>query len=312
MLLVVNASSPVSQAIANDYAVKRRITNILPVQCQDSALSAKNETITLADYTRAIENPVRAYLAAHTNIEFIVLTKGVPVRITGAAMGSCDQDSREPQNIRGHPSVDSSLAALDYTNSHGALKICIAGSGAIGCAYSNRYWNATEPFSHTKFGGYLVTRLDGYTEADARALVTRSLAAEHDIEQILTEGKVLLDVEPVFGLGDKATQPAPITGANILAESAWSEFNADMRHANDVLTNRRIPVELDLTTKFIGGRSNLLGYFSWGSNDERSWGSNDFYSTNAYLSLYFAPGALSDTGYRPARELFCRPPADNR
>ena len=304
VMLVVNTSSPVSRAIADDYAVKRKITNILQVQCQDSALSTKNETMTLADYTRTIESPVRAFLAAHSNIDFIVLTKGIPIRITGAALGSCDQNSREPENIRGHPSVDSYLAALDYANLPGALNISIAGSGAIGCAYSNRYWNATEPFSHAKFGGYLVTRLDGYTEADATALVARSLAAEQNIAQILTQGKVLLDVEPVFGLGDKATQPAPITSTNILAESAWSEFNADMRHANDVLTNRGIPVELDLTSAFIGGRSNLLGYFSWGSNDERSWGGNDFYSTNAYLSLYFAPGALSDTAVSTSARTF--------
>jgi uncharacterized protein (TIGR03790 family) len=304
VLLVVNTNSPVSQAISDDYALKRHVRNMLSIQCQDSAVSTKNETITLADYTRTIENPIHAYLVTHTNIDFIVLTKGIPIRITGAAMGSCDQNSREPENTRGHPSVDSYLAALDYANISGALKIHIAGSGAIGCAYSNRYWNATEPFSHAKFGGYLVTRLDGYTEADARSLVTRSLEAEQDITNILKQGKVLLDVEPLFGLGDKTTQPAPITSVNILSESAWSEFNADMCHAYDVLTNRGIPVELDLTTNFIGGCSNLLGYFSWGSNDERSWGSDDIYTTNAYLSLYFAPGALSDTAVSTSARTF--------
>jgi uncharacterized protein (TIGR03790 family) len=77
-----------------------------------------------------------------------------------------------------------------------------------------------------------------------------------------------------------------------------------MRHADDVLMSRGMPVELDLTTKFIGGRSNLLGYFSWGSNDERSWQSTDFYSTNAYLSLYFAPGALSDTAVSTSARTF--------
>jgi uncharacterized protein (TIGR03790 family) len=304
VLLVVNTSSPVSHAIAADYALKRRVRNVLSVQCQDSAVSAENETISLADYTRAIEIPIHAYLAAHTNLDFIVLTKGIPIRITGAAMGSCDQNSHEPANIRGRPSVDSYLAALDYNQFAAALKINIAGSGAIGCAYSNRYWNATEPFSHAKFGGYLVTRLDGYTESDARSLVARALTAEQDLAGILARGKVLLDAEPIFGLGDKATQPAPITSTNILAESAWSEFNADLRHANDVLTNRGIPVELDLTTNFIGGQSNLLGYFSWGSNDERSWLSNDFYSTNAYLSLYFAPGALADTAVSTSARTF--------
>jgi uncharacterized protein (TIGR03790 family) len=304
VLLVVNTNSPVSCEIAKDYALKRKVRNILSIQCQDSALNTKNETITLTDYVRSIENPICDYLASHTNINFIVLTKGIPIRITGAAMGSCDEHSQEPANSRGHPSVDSTLAALDYGSLPGAMIIDIAGSGAIGCAYSNRYWNATEPFSHAKFGGYLVTRLDGYTAADAKALVTCSLTAEQNIGHILTEGKVLLDVEPIFGLGNKTTQPGPITGTNIPAESAYSEFNADMRHAYEVLTNRGIPVELDLTTKFIGGRSNLLGYFSWGSNDERSWESNDFYSTNAYLSLYFAPGALSDTAVSTSARTF--------
>jgi uncharacterized protein (TIGR03790 family) len=293
VLLVVNLDSPVSQAIAADYARQRNIRNVLSVRCQDSALSATNETIALSDYTRSIENPIRDYLATRANIDFIVLTKGVPIRIAGAAIGSCDEHSQEPANIRGHPSVDSCLAALDYTNQPGAMTIDITGSGAIGCAFSNRYWNASEPFSHAKFGGYLVTRLDGYTEADARALVSRSLAAE----QGLAHGAVLLDVQPIFGLGDKNSQPAPITGKVILSESAWSEFNADLRHANDVLTDRGLAVELDLAPTFIGGRSNLLGYFSWGSNDAR-------YSNEAYQTLFFAPGSLSDTAVSTSARTF--------
>jgi uncharacterized protein (TIGR03790 family) len=180
VLLVVNDRSPISRAIAGDYARQRHVSNILSVQCPDSALNTGNETIPLADYRQAIETPIRGFLAAHTNIEFIVLTKGIPIRITGADMGSCDEKSREPESIRGHPSVDSYLSALDYTNLP-AIKIHIAGSGAIGCAYSNRYWNATDPFSHAKFGGYLVTRLDGYSEADAKALTARSLMADRNL-----------------------------------------------------------------------------------------------------------------------------------
>jgi uncharacterized protein (TIGR03790 family) len=304
VLLVVNENSPVSKAISDDYALKRKVKNILSVQCQDSALSTRNETITLVAYTQSIESPVRGFLALHPNIDFIVLTKGIPIRITGAAMGSCDQNSREPESSRGHPSVDSYLSALDYTNIADTVKVYLSGSGAIGCAYSNRYWNATEPFSHAKFGGYLVTRLDGYNEGDAKALTARSLAAEQDISRSLTQGKVLLDVEPIFGLDDKATQPAPIASTNILAESDWSEFNADMRHAADVLTSRGIPVELDLTPTFIGGRTNLLGYFSWGSNDQPSRNQQEAYSEKAYGSLFFAPGALCDTAVSTSARTF--------
>lgn len=293
VLLVVNQNSPVSKEIAGDYASKRRVKNILSVECQDSATNARNETITLAAYTQLIESPVRAYLAAHPNIDFIVLTKGIPIRITGAALGSCDEQSHEPVSIRGHPSVDSSLAALDYTNFPAATIIDITGSGAVGYAFSNRYWNAAQPFSHARFGGYLVTRLDGYTAADAKALVARALEAESGP----TNGKVLLDVQPAFGLGDKATQPGPIKSTVIPQESAWSEFNADMRHAHDLLVQRGIPDELDLTETFVGERSNLLGYFSWGSNDPK-------YSARAYQTLQFAHGSFSDTAVSTSARTF--------
>ena len=284
VLLVVNTNSPISVAIAADYAQKRQVRNVLSIQCQDSAVSTGNETIPLAVYTQLIEQPIRDYLAAHAGIDFIVLTKGIPIRISGSSMGSCDEHSQVPAGIRGYPSVDSTLAALDYATMPGTMKIDIRGSGAIGLAYSNRYWNATEPFSHAKFGGYLVNRLDGYTEADAMGLVTKSLAAERGF----THGSVLLDVQPIFGLGDKATQPKPISGTTILRESSWSDYNADMQRAYELLTNRGIPAELDLTPEFIGDRTNLLGYFSWGSNDAR-------YSDRAYQALFFAPGSLSDT-----------------
>ncbi|MCW3054738.1 MAG: hypothetical protein JWN14_3908 [Chthonomonadales bacterium] len=297
MLLISNSNSPVSRAIADDYAQKRHIKNRVAIQCPDSAVSTQNETLTIAAYTTAIEEPLRKYLGAHPKIDFIVLTKGIPIRILGAGLGSNDEHTREPAATRGRPSVDSYLAALDYTSLPNTRKIPITGSGAIGAGLINRYWNATEPFSHKKFGGYLVTRLDGYTEADAKALVSRALQAEANLPEILKRGKVLLDVQPTFGLGDKATQPGPITVPEILSESAWSEYNADMRHAHDILVERGIPDELDLNPAFVGQRTDLLGYFSWGSNDAR-------YSPAAYQSLTFAPGSLCDTAVSTSARTF--------
>jgi len=297
VLLLCNTNSAVSQHIADDYARKRHIKHRLSIQCPDSALNARNETISYSDYKQAVEVPVRRYLAINPKINFIVLTKGVPLRISGAPMGSCDENSQDPESTRGHPSLDSFLAALDYASLPGVRKMSITGSGAKGAAFINRYWNANEPFSHAKYGGYLVTRLDGYTEADAMALVTRSIRAEANIAEILKRGKVLLDVQPKFGLGDKETQPGPIMGTVITRESDWSEFNADMRHAEDALHKRGIPDELDLSETFIGQRSNLLGYFSWGSNDAN-------YSRDAYESLSFAEGSLSDTAVSTSARTF--------
>jgi len=59
------------------------------------------------------------------------------------------------QNIRGIPSVDSTLAALDYASLPGTMKIDIAGSGAIGCAYSNRYGMRPNRFRTQSLGRYL-------------------------------------------------------------------------------------------------------------------------------------------------------------
>ena len=89
VLVVYNANSPISTAIANDYAQKRSVTNVLSVNCADSATSTDNETIELSDYTSEIETPIRQYLASHANINFIVLTKGIPIRINGAMTGCC-------------------------------------------------------------------------------------------------------------------------------------------------------------------------------------------------------------------------------
>ena len=291
VLLVFNQNSPISKSIAEDYAKKRAVKNIIAIECVDSAVKTENETIPLEVYTAAVDKPIRAYLAAHTEIQFIVLTKGVPIRITGAETG--ERPDNSPPNTPLNACVDSHLAAMDYKDIPDAVKINITGSGATGVGWANRYWNSDEPFSRAKFGGYLVTRLDGYTEADAKSLVARALAAE----QGLGDGKVLFDVQPIFGLGKKSDQPAVIKGTTILTESPWSDYNADMRKAHDTLKDRGIPDELDLTEKFIGKRADLLGYFSWGSNDAK-------YSAAAYQSLTFAPGSVCDTAVSTSGRTF--------
>jgi uncharacterized protein (TIGR03790 family) len=290
VLLVYNANSPISTAIAHDYAKKRKITNLVAIRCIDSAVSTENETIPLADYSSEIAGPIGSYLESHKEINFIVLTKGVPIRIDGGDTGSRDEGSTG--NL--HPSVDSHLAAIDYPSISGAVKIKITGSGATGYTWLNRYWKATVPFSHAAFGGYLVTRLDGYTQADAISLVDRALAAE--AAPAPADGKVLLDVQPDFGLGDGTVQPFRVTG-EIPSESEWGTWNADLVQAGGLLRTLGIPVDLDLSPVFVGNQTNLLGYFSWGSNDRH-------YRKEAYESLSFAPGSIGDTAVSTSARTF--------
>lgn len=171
------------------------------------------------------------------------------------------------------------------------MKIRIHGSGARGYGWLNRYWKSTAPFTHAAFGGYLVTRLDGYTQADAISLVTRSLAPRAD-----RSAKVLLDVQPAFGIDDKSVQPLPVTG-DVPDESDYGSWNADMVRASDLLHSTSIPVELDLAPAFVGHRSNLLGYFSWGSNDQK-------YANSDYESLTFPPGSIGDTAVSTSARTF--------
>ena len=289
VLLVYNANSPTSMQIAKDYARKRRVSNIVVIHCIDSAVGSDNETIPLADFTREIELPISSFLVRHKGINFIVLTKGIPIRIDGGDTGSKDIGSAK--NLQ--PSLDSYLAAMDYPSIPGEVKISVTGSGATGYSWLNRYWNATVPFTHKAFGGYLVTRLDGYTLADAMSLVIRALNADANRDN---QSKVLLDVQPSFGIGDRTIQPLPVTG-NISDESNWGTWNADLVKAADLLKASSIPVELDLGERFVGNESSWLGYFSWGSNDPH-------FSIPAYESLVFTPGSIGDTAVSTSARTF--------
>ena len=252
----------------------------------DLALKTENETIPYADYVQEIAGPISRFLETHKDINFIVLTKGVPIRINGGLTGD-----GAPGPLQ--PSLDSYLAAIDYPTIPGAVKANLTGSGTVGTGWINRYYNNNVPFSHAKFGGYLVTRLDGYTQADAMGLVRQALAAERTHR----DGKILFDIEPDFGVGDKSTQPPSKAAVTVTDEAAWSTWNADMFRASDLLEANGIPHEAAVTKKFAGDRSNLLGYFSWGSNDSH-------FSSSAYELLRFAPGSLCDTAVSTSARTF--------
>jgi hypothetical protein len=294
VLLVVNANSPTSAAIGSDYAQKRGITNVVMVQCADSAVSADSETIAFSDFNSLLASPITNYLASHPAIDFIVLTKGVPIRIDGAPTGCC-MSGGPP----GQPSVDSFLAAIDYPTLSGATQIGISGSGTVGIGWLNRYWNAAVPFHHAQFGGYLVTRLDGYTQADAMSLVAGALAAEQGVKG----SAAMFDVDNTHGLGDKTAAPEPITAFDydpamgVTSEWDWGVWNADMLHARDVLEASGIANQLYMNGTFVGGQTGLLGYFSWGSNDSN-------FDAAAYESLTFAAGSLGDTAVSTSGRTF--------
>jgi uncharacterized protein (TIGR03790 family) len=300
VLVIRNTNSAVSRAVADDYLARRGVSNVLDIVVPDAGAKTQNESIAFADYLDKIDKPLRAYLSAHPGIDFIVMTKGVPLRLNGA------------QHLPS--SLDSYVAALDYDKIPGAIRILVAdpnyrapdGGPFQGVSWSNRYWNSKKPFSHAEFGGYLVTRLDGYTQAEAIGLTTKSLAAEAAMNAgKKPTGQVLLDADPGYGNGSTSNLPYSVLKANppvrdtsrIPRESDYGDYNADMKLTVDTLKAHGLTSILDNTDAFKGHLSGLMGYISWGSNDHH-------YDAAGYLSLGFADGGLAETAVSTSARTF--------
>ncbi len=227
ILLVVNETSPDSIKIGDHYARVRAIPadNVLRIQLPVA------DQLPLAAYQFFIEQPIASWFAkrsAHDRIHYIVLTKGVPLRIAGT-VGRTGTTS----------SVDSELTLL-YRKMVGTT---IPPQGQV----ANPFYLGTEPvakakrFNHRDHDIFLVTRLDGYTAADVIAMIDRGLAAA-------PAGDVVLD--------QKADLP-PAPGEGWLKDAAVA-LNA-LGFADHTV--------LETTTRSFAGTQPVIGYYSWGSND---------------------------------------------
>lgn len=154
VFVVINRSSAESLEIGEYYIQKRGIpeANVVKVDCMST------DTISNEDFEAKLRNPIRRAIDKCPNhIDFLVTTKGVPLRIGDDG---------------GH-SVDAHLAGLRLK----FRPIERPEPEQIQRAV-NPYFNQREPFDSKKYGFYLATRLDGYTVAAVRKLVDNSLAAK--------------------------------------------------------------------------------------------------------------------------------------
>ena len=226
VLVVVNDTSEASRRVGDHYTQKRAIppANVIHLKAPIT------ETISRAEFAATLEAPIVNALSKASlqdRIFYIVLTKGVPLRIGGT-----------PGRSGTTASVDSELTLL-YRKMTGR-------SVPLDGPVVNPYYAGGQPdvralFSHTAQDIYLVTRLDGFTVEDAMALVDRSLAATG------TSGTIVLDQR---GGVAKQGNEWIASAAERLRGMDWGERvlveTPDVRAAADVPR---------------------LGYFSWGSND---------------------------------------------
>jgi uncharacterized protein (TIGR03790 family) len=289
VVVVKNLNSTASVAVADDYMKRRGVKNVVTIKCKDSAKALLDETTQWKIYKESIEKPISDFLGKHPEVDFIVLTKGIPIRISDAPDRGMDNHQ---------PCLDNTLAALGYDTGGNMQTISFGGRGT---AIANHFFSSTEPFSHTKFGGYLVTRLDGYTVKEAQALTTRALAAE----KARPTGKILLDISPGYGVASMLMQPKPLferkqgTAKWTIVDVGYADFNGDILKAADILKGSKIPCELNKGDEMVGSREGLMGYVSWGSNDKK-------YDEEAYHSVKFAPGGICETAVSSSGRTFLK------
>jgi uncharacterized protein (TIGR03790 family) len=226
VLVVVNKSSKVSKAIGDYYRTRRGVPN------ENVCLikTFPSETIARDYYEKDIRDPIVKCLATHgiqDRILYILLTKGVPLKIKESAGGAND-----------FASVDSELT-LAYADL-ARLPHRLRGS------LPNPYFNANDRgrflrFSHKRFPIYLVTRLDGYDLADVCALIDRAM-------QPASTGQFVLDL----------TYNDNLTGNN------WLRAAAEELKKTGVPESR---IRLETSETFLTEQQDVMGYASWGSND---------------------------------------------
>jgi uncharacterized protein (TIGR03790 family) len=259
VLVIVNAASPASVEIGEYYA---RVREVPPDQILRLTLPVEDE-ISRQQYQALVEQPMASWFlksGAQDRILYLVLTKGVPLRVTGSS------------GLQGTvASVDSELTLLYRRMADRHVPV----AGRIDNPYylgAHGLETAT-PFSHEKHDIYLVSRLDGFTVDEVLRLIDRGKAP-------VSRGSFVLDMRAA--LFDRA--------------NAWLQTAADRLAARGYKDR----VLLDTGSQVITDQQNVLGYYSWGSNDpanrRRSYG------------FTFAPGALAAMFVSTDGRTFTAPP----
>ena len=257
-LLIINDNSTISTAVGN-YFLSARPTfpagNVVHIN------AVTTETITRTNYNNTIKTPIETFITAnglHDTINYVILTKGVPIRITDT-----------------NNSVDSELAA------------CL-GKSTCSTSTQNAYYNANTIFSHLEYDIYIVTRLDGY-------------APGGDISQI----RALIDHSSTANIASEATLKA--RSQFILDGGGSYNSMADpyLDNAKTLLNAKGWATVLDKTSTYLTSKTNVLGYWSWGSNAN--------YSTtkplNAIPGNTYENGAIGETAVSTSARSFAYPPS---
>lgn len=230
--VLINNLSEESRTIGWAFVAARNIS-LDRVFVFNASGTPTGETINRNQFNTYFATPFLEMLQNRTSVSglnYLVTTKGIPLRVSGGnSKASFDQEL----SLLG--GAYNSSIGTDYWGTHD---------------YGPLAGKVMEPFTRSKYGFFLVTRLTGYTVETALELIER---ANQSLGQ---RGTFVLDLA---------------TNRNASGYQFW---NDDLYTANTTLNQSMgLPVHFDEETEFLTNLSNVMGYASWGSNDG-DWNKN--------------------------------------
>ena len=257
--VIINEESPASRRIGEHYVRARAIPadNVIRIS------TSIEEQISALEYGRTIEGPIAQAITrhgSHDRILYLVLTKGVPLRIDGT-----------PGRKGTTASVDSELTLL-YRRMTGTA-VAVVGPVPNPYFLGDRPILDARPFTHRQQDIFLVTRLDGFSEDDVIGLIDRA-------QRPAATGRIVLDQR---------------SGGDAPGERWLSAAAARLKELG--LADR---VLLENTAAAARNQQDVLGYYSWGSNDPENRARR--------LGHRFVPGAIAATFMSTDARTFKTPP----
>ena len=313
ILLVVNSDSTASTQIAEHYIQVRKVPDRNVVRVH----TVETDGISRADFERTIETPIADWMMKkrlQDQVLYIVLTKGIPLRIEGTpglsgTMASVDSEltllyrqfvlspvsiiSRLDNPTRADAEAGEGtrfarqadlyfVTALTREDPQLSLlqrpvigeRVPIIGRVDNPYFLGDKNVKDAARFSRVNSDLYLVTRLDGFTVDDVIKLIDRGAAPAKTGVIVLDQKATVVDRGGDMWLDEAATRLKAITPAPV--------------------------VQLESTRAVAAASGPVLGYFSWGSNDPANQRRN--------MGLTFANGAIGGMFVSTDGRTFHEPP----
>jgi uncharacterized protein (TIGR03790 family) len=161
--VIVNTNSPVSVSLGNFYASHRGMSSNRIIQV--ATTTARDiDSLGFRDLQAQIEAALIAGNLLDT-VQYLVTTKDMPQRVS--VRNACDSVDTQP--------ASSTLLRCTCLESELSLILSPMDSMILNIGtVANPYFNANQPFSRNAFGIFVVTRMDGNTQADVQALIQRT------------------------------------------------------------------------------------------------------------------------------------------